>query len=77
MVWIRYLKQGRCLRPGLSAHTAQALATRPVSAPSPNAGRRTIFTRETLRNMMKHGDYQHVSLYFKITKSCKFVIINV
>jgi hypothetical protein len=28
----------RCLRPGLSAHTAQALGAGPVSAALPNAG---------------------------------------
>jgi len=30
-------EQGRYLRPGLSAHTAQALAAGPVSAATPNA----------------------------------------
>ena len=30
-------KLWRCLRPGLYAHTAQALAAMPVSAPIPNA----------------------------------------
>ncbi|SDG72175.1 hypothetical protein SAMN05192573_104449 [Mucilaginibacter gossypii] len=35
----RYYKHERCLRPVLYAHTAQALATRPVSAPITNAPR--------------------------------------
>ena len=44
---------GRCLRPGLYAHTAQALVTRPVSAAIPNA--------ELRRASPTHPDYSAVS----------------
>jgi hypothetical protein len=75
---------GRCLRPGLSAHTAQALATWPVSAATPNAkiyvagdAKYGVSTIRWLKpTAMNRSNVQFIAVPFKgrNSKQCKMAL---